>query len=171
METSTAVDLKKDEHLVDIERVQHPDEFKAFAFWLSLPKFMRRPPRDKNGNTPSVRQFAESMGMDDDDAIAFLEIPTATAFGEKYGISNQTLTAWKKAIKAGDPMSDIREWANDLNTNVVFSLYNKTIQGGMAEHYALWFKLIAGWSEKIRIEKRTIRTITLKVHHVDAKPV
>jgi hypothetical protein len=64
---------------------------------------------------------------------------------------------------------------NELNSNVVFSLYNKTIRGGLPEHYKLWFQVIAKWSEKIHIENRVIRTINLRViegpKHVEAETV
>lgn len=175
MEQTTTVDLKKDAPLIDEEKLKHPDEYRKFAVWLALPPLMRRPPRDKNGNTPTVREFAERMGIEDDDAIALLECPTQTAFSEKFGISQQTLSAWKADIKQRDILADIRAWANDLNSNVVFSLYNKTIQGGLPEHYKLWFQVIAGWSEKFRVDQRVIKTITFEVvpapHHVEATPV
>ncbi len=166
MEQTTSIDLEKiKEEIVDLDvnNLKHPEEFKAFALWLSMPPLMRKPPRDKNGNTPTVREFCEQMGIDDEEAIGLISIRTQGEFAEKYGISETTISTWKKAIKKRDIMDDIRVWANELNSNVVFSLYNKTIRGGLPEHYKLWFQVIARWSEKLRVDHRVIRTINFRV--------
>lgn len=172
MEEKTIATCEKPGTIVDFDHLRHPEEFKAFSLWLSLPSFMRRPPKAKDGTVPTVRDFAEKMGFDDEEAIAFLEIKTMQEFAEKYNVHPNTLTAWKKAVRKADPFSDIREWANDLNRNVIFSLYNKAIQGGLPEHYKLWFQVVAGWSEKVQHDHRVIRTVNLRVleapQHVDA---
>lgn len=148
---------------LDLDHLKNPEEFKAFAIWLSMPPLMRKPPRDKQGNAPTIEDFCAQMGIDDDEVISLVKIRTMTEFSEKYGISQNTLTAWRKEIKRQDIMHDIRVWANELNSNVVFALYNKAIRGGLPEHYKLWFQVIAGWSEKIRVDKRVIKAVEIRI--------
>lgn len=145
--------------------LRHADTYALYAAWRGIPPLLRHPPADKQGNRPSPEDFAASLGIDDDDAVDLLMIPTKIAFSEKYNVSVRTLSRWNKTIKERDFFADMREFAIPLHKNVMLSLYNKTIRGGLPEHYALWFKVFAQWSEKMQIDltKRTVRTIRYEI--------
>lgn len=150
---------------------RHPDVYARYAAWRAMPSLLRRPPKNKDGSVPTPEDFAASLGIDDPDAMELLGITTQVAFAEKFGVHDRTLTRWNKTIKNRDVFADMRDFAIPLHKNVMLSLYNKTIRGGLPEHYALWFKVFAQWSEKMQIDltKRTVRTIRYEI--VDQRTV
>lgn len=160
-------DAKED---VDLQHI-----FEAYVIWKSLPTILRFPPKERNGAQPSSRDFAATMGLDDDFLLEMIELRYKRDFAEKYNVSERTLSRWNKKISLRDPLADIRVWALPLHKNILMSLYNKALRGGLPEHYALWLKVTAGWSEKIRLENRTIRTVNLRIvegpKHIEVETV
>lgn len=147
--------------------IKKEKEFGAFLAWLSLPVTLRYPPKVKGMEQQTPREYALSMGIDDEEVLGLIELKTAKEFGERFEVDPNTLTDWKKLIYERDMLGDLTQWAKPLSRNVMMSLYNKTMRGGLPEHYALWFKLNHQWSDKINIDirKRVIKTITVKVVH------
>lgn len=149
-----------------LEDLEKPEVFEAYVMWKSLPSVLRYPPHDKKGNPQTPKEFAEKIGIDDDTALEMINLRTKEDFAARYGVHVSTLTRWNRRIAKRDVLGDIRAWAQPLNRNVALSLYEKAMKGGLPEHYALWFKLVSGWSEKIRIDQRVIKTVRLEVHDV-----
>lgn len=148
--------------------VEKTFEFEMFLIWDSIPSFFKNPPTDKKSKLkPSVQEFCESMGIEDETVLELAQIQTATAFAEKYGVSKDTLTDWRKLIRERDLLADLASWTRPLTRNVMMSLYNQCLRGGLPEHYKLWLQTVAGWSEKslIDIRKRTIKTVRVEVLH------
>lgn len=146
------------------------EEFEAFVLWCSIPVFLKRPPRDKKtGHTPEVREFCESLGIEDERVFELAELKNQNEFAARFDLSIDTLTDWKKLILERDLLGDLQTWAKPLSRNVLMSLYNNTLRGGLPEHYALWFKLAAGWSDKLNVDirKRVIKTVRVEI--VDPK--
>jgi len=144
-----------------------PDIFAAFILWSTVPSLLRYPPKNKDGTKPTPREFAESMGIEDEEILKLIDIKTQGQFAEKYGIGDSTVYRWKKKAAERDVLMDIRKWAQPLTRNVILSLYNKAIRGGLPDHYKLFLQAIPGWSEKIRIDQRTIKKVIVEV--VDAR--
>lgn len=146
-------------------REENQETFAKYVAWKTMPSLLRRPPKNKDGTTPDMEEFAASLGIDDPEQTALLMIRTQSEFAEKYDIHPDTLTDWNAKVKERDLFADLREFALPLHKNVMLSLYNKTIRGGLPEHYALWFKVFAQWSEKMQIDltKRTVRTIRYEI--------
>ena len=150
--------------------LRRPDVFAAFVLWSTVPSLLRYPPKNKDGSRPTPREFAESMGIEDEDMLAMVDIKTQTMFAEKYGVDPKTLWAWKKKMASRNVLEDIRQWAQPLTRNVILSLYNKAIRGGLPDHYKLFLQAIPGWSEKIRIDKRTITKVVIETVDPPSKP-
>jgi len=155
----------------DDSLIRHPNEYALYVKWRTIPALLRNPPPAKDGTRLSPEDFALSLGIDDEEAMEFLGLKTKAEFAAKYGVSERTLTRWNYHIKRRDIFADLREFALPLHRNVMLSLYNKAIRGGLPEHYALWMKAFAQWNEKMQIDltKRTIRTIRYEI--VDTRPV
>ena len=154
--------------------VDKPTEFAAFVAWSSIPVFLKRPPRDKKtGNTLSVEDFCYSLGIEDEEVIDLAKLTTGTMFCERYGVNKDTLTRWKKKIAQRNVMEDIRQWAQPMTRNVIMSLYNQAVRGGLPGHYELYLQAVAQWSPKMNIDirKRTIKTVRIEVvdpqHHAE----
>jgi transposase-like protein len=145
----------------------YPDQFAKFVMWCSVPSLLRYPPANKGGSRPTPREFAENMGIEDEAVLELIEIKTQTEFAAKYGVDQKTLYNWKQKMQERDVMADLRQWAKPLTRNVALSLYNKAIRGGLPDHYKLFFQIVNGWSEKIRIDKREIKAVRIEI--VDPK--
>lgn len=146
--------------------IEKQKEFAAFVLWLSIPAYFKRPPQDrKTKQSPSVRDFCEQMGVEDDVLIELAELRTQEAFCEHFDVNKDTLSIWKEKAKANNMIADILQWAQPMTRNVVMSHYNSCIRGGLPEHYKLWYQFVAGWSEKsqIDIRKREITTIEYEI--------
>lgn len=146
-------------------RAENQDTFAKYVSWKTMPSLLRRPPKNKDGTTPDMEEFAASLGIDEPEQIALLMMRTQKEFADRYAVDEDTLTLWNEKIKQRDLFADLREFALPLHKNVMLSLYNKTIRGGLPEHYALWFKVFAQWSEKMQLDltKRTVRTIRYEI--------
>ena len=156
---------KPEDAQVDIKK---QEEFETFLLWFSMPSFFRKPPRDrKTGFQPQPREFCESLGVEDEKLLELCEIPTQSAFAEKYGVSIDTLTDWKKKIRERDLLGDLRMWAEPMMKNVMMAHYNQCIRGGLPEHFKLFYQVIGQWNEKVNIDirKRTIKTVEVNVIH------
>lgn len=143
-------------------------EFDAFTAWLAIPPLFKRPPVDKKTRQrPEVRDFLEAIGVNDDKLIELAEITTQQMFAEKYAVSMDTLTDWKKKIFEKDLLGELADWARPLMGNVLMAHYNQCIRGGLPEHYKLFYQIVGGWSEKmsLNISKREIKTVNVHVIH------
>lgn len=143
------------------------DAFEAYALFRSMPTPLRYPPKDKSsGYRPTPREFALSLGIEDESVIALLELKTQKNFAEHFGITEQTLGRWNKILAKRGVLDDARKWANPLSSNVLFGLYRQ-IMGGKAlpQHYRLWFEVVCGWRTKKddARPKRTIKKIVVEV--------
>ena len=148
--------------------VYKEDEFEIFLAWYSVPAFFRHPPIDKKSRQrPSVRDFCESIGVDDEQTILLAEIPSMSAFAETYKVHINTLTDWRKLIHERDMLQDIRTWAKPLTRNVMMSLYNACLRGGLPDHYKLWLQSVADYSEKTQIDIRKRQITTIEYEIVD----
>lgn len=145
--------------------IRRSDAFEAYVFFKSLPSILRHPPRDRRtGYRPTPREFAQSLGIEDGRLLDLVDLRTQKGFSEQYGVTEQTLVRWNATIAKNNVLPDAQEWATLLTPNVVFSLYSRIINGrGLPQHYKLWFQVVAGWSEKQTISKRTIQTINFSV--------
>lgn len=164
-EKAPAIEPVKHDPVLDRE-IEKTFEFEMFLLWESIPSFFKNPPADKKtGNKPEPRPFCEAMGIDDERILELCEIPTASAFGIKYGVHRDTLTDWRKIIRNRDLLGDLREWASPLTRNVLMALYNQCLRGGLPEHYKLWLQSVAQFSEKsvIDINKRVIKKVVIEV--------
>lgn len=131
------------------------DIAEVYCLWKSMPSLFRYPPRAKDGSSPSPRQFATQMGIDDERMLELVEIPDQKRFAEKYKVHENTLTSWNREIVAKRSAHEMmRYWSSPLSKNVLMALYNNAIRKGMSFEVKLWFQLVEGWSEKTMIDHK-----------------
>ena len=162
----------KDTEIRAIEPVKKY-EYDVYCLWRGIPSFFRRPPTDKRGNTPTPREFAEAMGIEDELMLELVEIKTHTQFAERFNVHIDTLTDWKNSVKAQNSMDEAVRWAKDLSKNVLFSLYNTAIRKGNMLEVKLWFQLVEKWSEKQTVEHdyKGVASVSYEVVPVPARKV
>jgi hypothetical protein len=130
------------------------EEFRKYVLWKSLPYPFKHPPKSINGNRPTPLEFAVSMGLDDDEILELIQIPTQQAFAERFGVSEEVTTDWNKKIAKRDMLGDIREWALKLSKNVLTAMYNNALstKNLNADKDRVNFLKYCGWSEKSEIK-------------------
>lgn len=148
-------DISKTEIVIDRD-FDKIDTFKIYVLWKSIPYLMKNPPAQRNGVIPKAMEFAVQMGIEDEDLLNLISIPTSKAFAEKYDVHPNTLTVWAKYIKEKkyNDLFNIRDWAMDLTSNVVMSLYNHTMKKGNPLNFQTWFKVINEFKEKSEVDHK-----------------
>lgn len=118
--------------------------YDLYKFWKSLPAMWR-------GMEP--KDLEAKFSIDDPMTIELLQIKTQTQFAEKFGINIDTTTDWNKRMEdeGVDYLADARKWANKLTKNVILAHYNKMIRKFDPVSGDIWYKTIAGFSEKKEI--------------------
>lgn len=163
--------IQKDTELLDITP-QKEKEYQAYCLWRSVPFFFRNPPKDKvTGLTPTSRDFALAMGIEDDTMLDLVEIKTQGQFGERYNVDINTLTRWNKTASAQNGLEEARKWATNLTKNVLFSLYNNAIRKGLAPETKLWLQVVEGWQEKQQVDHTYLGVATINYEIVPNKPM
>lgn len=145
--------------------IRRKDAFGAYTLFKSLPPLLLRPVIDEEtGVRPTPREYALSIGIDDETTLDLLDLQTQKNFAAKYGIAEQTLVRWNKQLEGHTTLSDMQVWARPLLANVLMRLYAQIMEdNAQPGHYALWLKVVAGWSEKQISNTRVIRTVNLHV--------
>lgn len=153
---------KSQEQKLEIKRQW---EFQQYVLWCNIPSFLKMPPTDKKGNKPTPEDFCRSMGIEDENIIELAKLRSSAEFSKRFGIHENTLIQWRRKIGERDLLTDIRAFAEPLTKNVVMSLYNQTLRGGLPQHYELFFNFVNSWSKKINIDvrKRVIKTIKVEI--------
>ena len=124
------------------------DIYEAYCLWKSLPALFKYPPMDKDGVRPNPRDFAEQMGVDDEQLLDLVTIKNQTEFSLRFQVHKDTLTNWNNTLKTRDALADLRAWAKHLSKNVLVSLYNTCVRRGWAIDAKLWFQLVNGFEER-----------------------
>lgn len=153
---------------------QKPREFEAYALWLNIPALMKSPPPQKNGVSPDPKSFAIGIGIEDETVLELVQLRTGQDFAKKYGVHINTLTRWKKDLKARGiiGLNKVREWAEDMTGNIVMSMYNHVMKKGNPHLFKLWFQTINGWNEKTKVEHQFVPIVSIEhKDYVDTKPI
>jgi len=111
-------------------------EFESYVLWRAMPSVFRGQPR----------HVIEKFGIDDELAIALLEIKNQTEFAQRFGIKDLgTLTTWNKRIdEAGGLMQNITGWAKRLTPNDLSALYREATKTGKAAEVKAWMEIVEG---------------------------
>lgn len=146
-------------------KIRRTDAFGAYSLFKSLPPLLLRPSIDEEtGVRPTPREYALSIGIDDEATLDLLDLQTQKNFAAKYDIAEQTLVRWNKQLEGHMTLSDMQVWTRPLLSNVLMRLYVQIMDGNAQPGlYALWLKAVAGWSEKQISHTRVIRTVNLHV--------
>lgn len=128
-------------------------EYNKYKVWKAIPSLLRNPPMDKITRTrPDPREFAIAMGIEDEETLELIDIPTQKAFAVRFGLSEDTLVDWNKTAGLQNTMEQVRAWATHLTKNVVLALYNNAIRKGNMMEVKLWLQVVEGWEEKQKVD-------------------
>lgn len=73
----------------------------------------------------------------------------AKDFAEAWGVSEVTLSNWKKRESFWKDVAERRiDWARDKTSDVINGLFKRAATRGEAAEVKLWMQLIEDWSEK-----------------------
>jgi hypothetical protein len=149
-------------------------EYDLYCLWRSIPAFFRFPPIDKKTKErPSPREFAMSMGIENEEMLNLVDLTTQKEFGARFNVDEGTLCDWNKTVGAQNGMDEAMLWAKNLSKNVLFSLYNTAIRKGNMLEVKLWFQLVEKWSEKQTVEHdyKGVASVSYEVVPVPARKV
>lgn len=148
-------------------------EFNKYKVWRAIPSLLRNPPMDKISRTrPEPRDFAIAMGIEDEETLELVDIPTQKAFGERFNVHPDTLTDWNRTVAVVSSMEQVRNWATHLTKNVVLALYNNAIRKGNMLEVKLWLQVVEGWEEKQKVEHEYLGVASVQYEIVKVeKPI
>ncbi len=155
----------------EIDNVVKKKEFDLFVLWSSIPPLMKHPPKQRDGTFPQPREFAVGMGIEDEELLDLISIQTLTQFGERFDLNKNTLTEWKRIIKQRGlhGLPSMKNWAMEMSSNLLMSLYNHAMKKGNPLTIKLWFQLVNDWKENTKVEHIFIPVKTIR--HKDYDPV
>lgn len=91
------------------------------------------------------------------------ELKTMKEFSEKWGVTPDTLTRWKKRQDFWEKVSEKRiNWARDKTSDVIHGLFKRAATRGEAAEVKLWMQLIEDWSEKQQVQTPNITVIGIR---------
>lgn len=106
-------------------------------------------------------RFARFMAVPDPDKCEMLGIPidektgkmlrrpTLKEFAKHEGVSDDTLTLWKKKKEFQTAVAAYRrEWGTELTSNIMGALYRNCIMRGNAYDVELWLAYMENWDRK-----------------------
>jgi len=127
------------------QRARLQEIYDLYKFWKSLPAIWR-------GMKPE--ELEAKFSIDDPITVELLQIKTQSAFAIRFDIDIDTTTDWNKRMEdeGVDYLEEARKWANKLTKNVILAHYNKMIRKFDPVSGDIWYKTIAGFSEKKQIE-------------------
>jgi hypothetical protein len=148
-------------------------EYNKYKVWKAIPSLLKYPPVDKiTRERPEPRDFAIAMGIEDDETLELVEIPTQKAFAQRFGLSEDTLVDWNKTVGLQSSMEQVRNWATHLTKNVVLALYNNAIRKGNMLEVKLWLQVVEGWEEKQKVEHEYLGVASVQYEIVKVeKPI
>lgn len=113
-----------------------------FAFWLSAPMLLELT-EDQSFKKKLVALGNELLGMDIREILA---IGTQKEFGSKFGITEQTLVAWKNSEYVKSLVSEFRKNKDieQFQKEVDFAFTIHTIRHPTVANVSLWKKLYKG---------------------------
>lgn len=128
-----------------VQPMRLPDVYEKYKLWKSLPSMWKGMSR---------QMLQEKFGIEDEDMLEMLEMRWQNDFAKKFNLDITTLTKWNHRMEEDgiDHLEEVKKWANRLTKNVVLAHYNKAIRKFDPVSGDIWYKTIAGFSEKKQIQ-------------------
>jgi hypothetical protein len=146
------------------------EAYETYVTWKALPMLLKRPPRQKiNGVlvTPDPVEFAMANGIEDEELLDLINIPTQNDFADKYRVDKDTLTRWNKLIYLRNPLEDSKRWTSKLVHNLLMSLYSNAMKGGNPMNYKLFLQVSANFEERQLVEHKFVPVETVEYQIID----
>jgi hypothetical protein len=91
------------------------------------------------------------------------EPKTQKEWAKKWGVTEATLSIWKRKQKFWEMVASFRrEWAKDKTSDVIYGLFRNASTRGEAAEVKLWLQSIEDWSEKVQPQQQNITIIGIK---------
>lgn len=104
-----------------------PKEYKIYQLWRNLPPILRDPKIwEGEANNEILLELSH--------------IKNHKQFSEKFGVHIDTLTDWKQRPVPPEYQTDYKDWAKELNANVMAILYKYIREEGDAARIKLWLQ-------------------------------
>jgi len=87
------------------------------------------------------------------------EPKTQEEFAKKFGVSQDTLTDWKKRDDFWSAVeTEWKKWGREKTTNIMNKLYTTIMQEGESANFRLWFQYLLNWEGKQETKNKVRRT-------------
>lgn len=134
-------------------------EYRLFLIWQSLPVTLRG----------ISGEDAESRGVKDPEIIELIQCRTMSDFARRFGISNDTLTDWKKQPVPEDLQAiDWRYWAREFTPEVVHHLLEGIREKKKADAIKLWFQTVDGFVEETAVNNKATDALDAVAELIDS---
>lgn len=134
-------------------------EYRLFLIWQSLPVTLRG---------ISVED-AESRGVKDPELVELIQCRSMGDFAERFGISRDTLTDWKKQpVPEELQQIDWRYWAREFTPEVVHHLLEGIREKKKADAIKLWFQAVDGFVEETAVNNKATDALDAVAELIDA---
>ena len=124
------------------DRFKEEQTFDLFVFWRSLSPIAK-------GRSPAEMAM---LGVEDPLAMELFGVKYQKDFAKKYKVSEPTLSEWNKKIAdEGLVGGHSLDWAKQLTSNILMSLYRKALVHGDAPRARFWYEVVEGYRPGIDI--------------------
>ncbi len=137
--------IPKKSESVEVFNPYKGQEYRLFLIWRSLPVTLRG----------ISSEDAEDRGVKDPELIELIQCKTMSDFARRFGISNDTLTDWKKKDVPDEyKVIDWRYWAKEFTSEVVHHLLESIREKKKADSIKLWLQTVDGFVEETSVNNR-----------------
>lgn len=134
-------------------------EYRLFLIWRSLPVTLRGISSEQ----------AEERGIKDPEIMELIQLKTQGDFAERFQISMNTLTEWKKQeVPSEYQMIDWRYWAREFTPEVVHHLLEGIREKKKADAIKLWFQTVDGFVEETAVNNKATDALDAVADLIDS---
>lgn len=136
-------EIKKAEQKAEVKEREkkHPNEYKMFSVWLTLPRMIL-------GKTD---EEYDKMGIDDPVYRELLSIRTQKQFAEKVGVSEDTITAWRKELSGMKNDKDMHSFFDQFTKALLLSFYREQMRRPTPQGIETWYEIIKDRKKNLNI--------------------
>lgn len=127
------------------DEVKLKEVYKQYGMWRHFPSVMR---------DLTEIELRQKFGLEDQEMVRVLKIPTQGAFATEFKVDEKTLWAWNSKLDNDNPLPWIAMWAKQSTKNIVLANIQSAMgKGGVSMvDRQTFYKTIAGFEEKSTVK-------------------